>query len=228
MRPAEAINVYRQAAIKLINSLSRSSDVVRLEAIDPDQSILRINSTISAGPPPIGTRSSRSIPTAYSRTASSSACWKRHRHQAALRARRLARLHRRAPAALRCAAQIAEIFQALAREHSVDVEGDISRFIAKRAGFQNSGVSRNNRLIERHAGHIGYFWTSYDFSGAHPKAGLFQFPLGPGGEFGFQYDGGETIFSLPNGFQGYYLNTRKALRSPRGRLRSCRIPSART
>src|SRR4051812_38299970 len=39
----KAMNVYRQGAIKLINSLSRSSDVVRLEAIDPDRSILRIN-----------------------------------------------------------------------------------------------------------------------------------------------------------------------------------------
>ena len=34
---------FRQGAIKLINSLSRGPDVVVLEAIDPDRSILRIN-----------------------------------------------------------------------------------------------------------------------------------------------------------------------------------------
>ena len=38
-----AMKVYRQGAIKLLNSLSRSSDVVRLETIDPDESILRFN-----------------------------------------------------------------------------------------------------------------------------------------------------------------------------------------
>ena len=35
---------------------------------------------------------------------------------------------------------------------------------------------------------------------------LFAFPLGPGGAKGFDHDGGETIYSLPNGFQAYYLN----------------------
>src|SRR5215203_4302479 len=35
--------VYRQGAIKLVNSLSRSSEVVVLETIDPAKSILRIN-----------------------------------------------------------------------------------------------------------------------------------------------------------------------------------------
>ena len=38
-----SMKVFRQGAIKLINSLSRASDVVRLETIDPDESILRIN-----------------------------------------------------------------------------------------------------------------------------------------------------------------------------------------
>src|SRR5262249_12477269 len=38
-----ALNVYRQGAIKLVNSLSRSSDLGGLETIDPDQSVLRIN-----------------------------------------------------------------------------------------------------------------------------------------------------------------------------------------
>ncbi len=38
-----AMKVFRQGAVKLINSLSRSSDVVRLETIDPEETILRIN-----------------------------------------------------------------------------------------------------------------------------------------------------------------------------------------
>lgn len=64
-------------------------------------------------------------------------------------------------------------------------------------------------MIERHAAHNGYFWTSYDFAGNRQKQDLFEFPLGPGGPGGFDPDGGETIFSLPNGFQAYFLNNAK-------------------
>ena len=38
-----SMKVFRQGAIKLINSLSRSSDVVRLTPIDPDETIIRVN-----------------------------------------------------------------------------------------------------------------------------------------------------------------------------------------
>ena len=62
-------------------------------------------------------------------------------------------------------------------------------------------------MIERHPSRTGYFWTSYDFAGNRGKQSFFEHPLGPKGENGFEHDGGETIFSLPNGFQAYYLNT---------------------
>ena len=39
----DAMKVYRQAAIKLLNSLSRTPDAVKLEAIDPEGTILRFN-----------------------------------------------------------------------------------------------------------------------------------------------------------------------------------------
>jgi hypothetical protein len=64
-------------------------------------------------------------------------------------------------------------------------------------------------MIERHRSRAGYFWTSYDFKANEGVRNLFEHPLGPGGQDGFQPDGGESIFSLPNGFQGYYLNNAK-------------------
>jgi hypothetical protein len=70
-------------------------------------------------------------------------------------------------------------------------------------------VSENNRLIERHPSPSGYFWTSYDFGSNGGAKSLFEHPIGPGGPDGFQHDGGETIFSLPNGFQGYFLSNAK-------------------
>ena len=99
------------------------------------------------------------------------------------------------------------------RQEGVDVESNIKRFIAQRSGFQMSGVSQNNRMIERHPSRTGYFWTSYDFGGNRGKQSFFEHPLGRAArgfkfiENGFEHDGGESIFSLPNGFQAYYLNT---------------------
>lgn len=80
-----------------------------------------------------------------------------------------------------------------------------------RAGFQDSGVSTNNRMIERHPLGTGFFWTSYDFAGSQGRQSFFEYPLGPdtafGHELAFKHDGGESIFTLPNGFHAYYLNT---------------------
>jgi hypothetical protein len=71
-------------------------------------------------------------------------------------------------------------------------------------------------LIERHAVPTGYFWTSYDFKGDKPEQSLFIHPLGPDGPDAFRHDGGETIFSLPNGFQAYYLNKATGERLDKG------------
>jgi serine/threonine-protein kinase len=92
-----------------------------------------------------------------------------------------------------------------------------------RAGFNGSGVSeRNNRLIERHETGYGAFWISYDFKVSAGKGNLFVFPLGPsfsGNPFerhAFVHDGGEIIFNLPNGLQGYLLIDGKGNRIDEG------------
>ena len=68
-----------------------------------------------------------------------------------------------------------------------------------RAGFNNSGVSNNNRMVERHASQHGAYWKSYDFAGSVGTQNIFTHPLD------FTHDGGEVIFNLPNGLQAYYL-----------------------
>ena len=88
----------------------------------------------------------------------------------------------------------------------IDVAEDIHEGRVARAGFNGSGVSRNNRLIERHATWFGAYWQSYDFGKNSGSANLFSHPLGPGpGQNDFQHDGGEIILSLPNGLQAYML-----------------------
>ena len=72
-----------------------------------------------------------------------------------------------------------------------------------RAGFNNSGVSVNNRIVERHKSRYGAYWKSYDFAGNVGTQNIFTHPLD------FTHGGGEIIFNLPNGLQGYYLSTAK-------------------
>jgi hypothetical protein len=206
----KAMNVYRQGAVKLVNSLSRSSDVVRLEAIDADRSILRINiddlgwtaldwDTVLASYP-YNTQPETQLLGVLKGATDTSMPYLRADWFAATASR---------PPLYNKLLKLPSTFQALAVEHGVDLDGNIKKFQAQRAGFQKSGVSQNNRLIERHASKTGYFWTSYDFGGNQARQNLFEFPLGPGGANGFTHDGGETIFSLPNGFQAYYLNNAK-------------------
>ena len=106
--------------------------------------------------------------------------------------------------------------QGLERMLNLDMNRNILNEQVVRAGFQNSGVSTHNRLIERHALGSGFFWTSYDFAGSSERQSFFRYPLGPtsayGPELAFHHDGGESIFTLPNGFHAYYLNTAEGAR----------------
>lgn len=221
-----AMTVYRQAAVKFLNSLSRSSDVVKLETIDPEGTIIRFNlvdlgwnagdwgNLIGAYPYNVtpDTEASRTLATG-TRTPMSyvRADW------FAFAASQ--------PPLYDVLLQLPSTFQQLVREQGIDVEGNIRNFVAQRAAFQKSGVSQNNRLIERHPSRSGYFWTSYDFAGNKGHQNLFDYPLGPTGENAFHHDGGETIFSLPNGFQAYYLNKATGERLDKGPTAIVRDPS---
>ena len=68
-----------------------------------------------------------------------------------------------------------------------------------RAGTNDSGVSANNRVLERHLSRYGAYWKSYDFAGNVGTQNIVTHPLN------FTHDGGEVIFNLPNGLQGYYI-----------------------
>lgn len=105
----------------------------------------------------------------------------------------------------------------LERQLRIDAAADIRQERVARAGFNGSGVSRNNRLIERHVGPNGAYWRTYDFDAvaqnlvarqdALPdRRNLFAYPLGPGNtDTTFQHAGGEIIFHLPNGLLGFML-----------------------
>ncbi len=70
-----------------------------------------------------------------------------------------------------------------------------------------------SRMLERHPALFGAYWKSYDFTRKNIDQDVLRKPLGPpgvlskeiGGKSVFQHDGGEIIFNLPNGLQGYLL-----------------------
>ncbi len=68
-----------------------------------------------------------------------------------------------------------------------------------RGGIINSGVSRHNRVVERHKAQYGAYWKSYDFAGSVGRQNISVHPLS------FNHDGGEVVFNLPNGLQAYHL-----------------------
>ena len=208
---------YRQGVVKLLNSLSRHPDVLKMRTIDPQGTIVAFNLADLdwtredwariAGGYPYGMQPDV---TAYDAAASITGTklpWVRGDWLAFAASR---------PPLYFDLLNLPDTFAELERQEGVDVKANIEAFLARRAGFQTSGVSKHNRLIERHTIPTGYFWTSYDFKGDKPAQSLFVHPLGPFGAGAFKHDGGESLFSLPNGFQAYYLNTADGERLGKG------------
>lgn len=88
----------------------------------------------------------------------------------------------------------------LERQLGVDAARDLEeeKNVA-RAGLRTSGVSRNNRVLERHVSPHGAYWKSFDFRNNLDDQNIFRDPLR------LNPAGGEIVFNLPNGLQAYLL-----------------------
>ena len=88
----------------------------------------------------------------------------------------------------------------LERQLGIDAARDLEeeKNVA-RAGLRSSGVSSNNRVLERHSSPHGAYWKSFDFRSNLDDQNIFRNPLR------LNAAGGEIIFNLPNGFQAYFL-----------------------
>jgi serine/threonine-protein kinase len=88
----------------------------------------------------------------------------------------------------------------------VDSAANVAGFNAVRAGMVTSGVSRNNRVVERHETKYGAYWKSYDFQTSQGTDNIFNDLIN------LQPAGGEMIFTLPNGLQAYFITNGKGER----------------
>jgi mono/diheme cytochrome c family protein len=211
------LDTTREAAGKLLNSLSWHARVSKPDAVDADATILRID-----------LRNYKWTATMWDKLAFAYP----YRLQTAAESKALSGITGTEFPALRAdwfvataarppfyhdLLQLPNSDRALERLLQVDVAAHIQDDNIIRAGFNDSGVSKNNRLLERHDAAYGTFWRSYDFSNNTGRQNLFEHPVGPNaGAISFQPAGGEMIFHLPNGLQAYMLVDGKGKRIDKG------------
>jgi mono/diheme cytochrome c family protein len=203
----DELQTYRLALAKVVNSLSWNREVINPRPIDPERTILRIDirdyswndrlwaDLLSAYPHqllPETAEARASVEAAEGQLPYIRADWF------------LAFATR--PPLYHEMLQLPDQEAALEAQLHIDLRQDIRQERVARTGFNGSGVSRNNRLVERHASPHGAYWRSYDFASNVGRRNLFAHPLGPGREdTAFEPDGGEVIFNLPNGLHAFLL-----------------------
>ena len=215
---AEEMQSYRHGLSKLVNSLSWGKRIVVPQAVDPARTVLRIDlrdyqwnekiwDAILARNP-YGVLYESETAKAVADATRCSLPYVRADWFVAMGSR---------PPLYHDILQLPRSENELEKMLRVDTLENIRQERAVRAGFNSSGVSRNNRLIERHESGATVYWKSYDFAGNTGRQNLFAQPLGPADrDDAFLHDGGEIIFSLPNGLQAYFLVDAKGTRIDKG------------
>ena len=209
---AEALHAYQRALSKLVNSLSWGREVINPQPIDPEETIFHID--LRDYEWEIGINRWTQIEQEYPYNIEFESSTQTHLRE------KLANLRQEMncevpfvhvdwflataslPPLYHDILGLPETDRELEERLEVNVVENIRNAAGRRvwrAGFSDSGVSNNNRVVERHISRYGAYWKSYDFSGSVGTQNIFTHPLS------FTHDGGEIVFNLPNGLQAYYL-----------------------
>ncbi|HKQ74576.1 MAG TPA: cytochrome c [Blastocatellia bacterium] len=197
--PEEELESHRLAIAKLVNSLSWRREITTPATVDVSRALFRIDLRDYLWTEEMWRRALTDYPYALILPGSE----------------RIARLSGEIAAYIRgdwfvAAASTPPLYyELLGAPHSVaELERrlgvDTARHLAEeknviRAGVRSSGVSQNNRALERHVSTFGAYWRSYDFRSNLGDQNIFANPLR------LNAAGGEIIFNLPNGLQAYFL-----------------------
>jgi hypothetical protein len=195
----EELETYRVALAKLINSLSWHREITLPSAVDPQKTVYRIdlrdynwtaaiwNQLLAAYPYGVRSQDSEiisilsgvSLPYVRADWFASIASTPPLYHEL-----------------LGLPNTIAELERLLGIDTARNLEEEKN---VVRAGIRASGVSQNNRVLERHVSSYGAYWKSFDFQSNLDNQNIFRDPIR------FNAAGGEMIFNLPNGLQAYFL-----------------------
>ena len=208
----EALKAYQRALSKLVNSLSWGREIVKPKAIDPIGTIFYID--LRDYQWEVGTNRWTQIERIYPYTDEYNAPTETALHEKLISLQeelncKVPVIHvdwfianASLPPLYHDILQLPLTERELEEKLEVSVTQNIQNAPGKRvwrAGFNNSGVSNHNRVVERHTFQHGAYWKSYDFAGSVGTQNIFTHPIS------FEHDGSEIIFNLPNGLQAYYL-----------------------
>lgn len=87
----------------------------------------------------------------------------------------------------------------------VDLGADVAQNKARRVGIRTSAIARGSRLLQRSPFANGGFWITYEYAPATTTGSLFDAPAGPGSRGAARPDGSLVMFSLPNGFNAFFM-----------------------
>ena len=215
----DELESYRVALAKLANSLSWKKRIVIPTPIDPAKTVMRINLSDYRWSPKTWSRILTHYPYGVKSTSAAlQFCYTATQTEVPMIRADWFVAKAAVPPLYHELLELPNSVHELELLLRVDVAHNIESGEAARAAFNGSGVSSHNRLIERHDCDLtgGAYWKSYDFGDDKGHKNIFTWPLGPGGERGFEHDGGELIFNLPNGLQAYLLVDDKGLRIDKG------------
>ncbi len=225
----DELQTYRNALAKLLNSLSWHPRITKPKAIDPAGLLLRVDLRDFQWDANLWNRLLQDYPygilhdTAVARAVMAATATR----MPVVRVDWFVATACRPPLYYELL-QIPANLTELERQLRVDATQDIQQERVARLGFNGSGISRNNRVLERHDAETGVYWRTYDFDAVPQnlierdlllpdRRNLFAYPLGPGGTDNFfQHAGGEAIFSLPNGLHGFLLVNANNVRIDKG------------
>ncbi|MGH1342828.1 MAG: c-type cytochrome domain-containing protein [Nannocystales bacterium] len=206
----EDLQAYRDATAKLVNALSTEAIIEAPVAIDAAETIFRIDLRDYGWDQPVGAFSDKwealvdSSPYAFERLEDEAETIK------VLIETSIPMLQADAfidiasqPPLYHDLAGVPDTLQELEQLLALNIEDNVFDEEVVRSGLLDSGVSRQNRIIERHEIPLAanrVMWVSYDFEDdSLEEQNIFASPLD------FQEAGGEVIFSLPNGLHAYML-----------------------
>lgn len=199
---------YRQGLTKLLNSLSRSSDVVKLSSLDEEGTVLSFRLSDVGWTANDWTMIERAFPQTLVRNVPTEVARTAKTKVPIVNGDWFAAVASEAPlyyALLGMPSSLSEV----AKLNSVDIHKNILSATARRIALRSSDITRGNRLIERHPGGRGGFWLIYDFTTSVGEQDIFDRPLGPRAATNvktpFKPDQIRALFPLANGFYAFAI-----------------------
>jgi serine/threonine-protein kinase len=214
------LKLFKAALAKLINSLSRKSDIVLPEPADPRETVFRVDLDDLGWGDAAWLRVIALYPYGLVYDINRDAALRESSAQVArwtgvvipvIRADWFITTASHPPL-YDSILRLPDNLRDLERELGVEEVEDFAGNKLRRGGVIKSEISGTNRVLDRHqSAQAFYYWKSFDFQDGAGRRDVLRYPLGPvfaGNPFpeaAFRHDGGEVIFSLPNGLQGYMV-----------------------